>query len=310
MEKSTPMRSIASFKLHKRGEQGISVSSSYLSKLSPVAEKDLPQEANNIYHDQTTTFRNEEVPDYIIKAIQRLKYFLLSICGYWIPVFNEHMDWELFSPVPMESEGANKGREFLHGLFDRITVTQVEADRDGFVIRGQMDVIDNKPLNLNPARVTHDDDLDYFGEAKDIISAIMKILYGYFSTYAIEDMEDYKRYLLSHSNETQKHEIAKYTDDQVLNTLMDKMMKEGWVIMAADDSKNEDEVQVADVIPPDVDLEPEPEEAAEEKGDWKPPVEKVKDPFGPPAAEQGQAEPVSEEMQYTENVGDDDDDFV
>ena len=308
------MKTIGSFKLHKRGEEGISITSVQLSKhFKPVDGVDIN---NQIYHDEINTYRRDSVPRHILDAIDRLKYFFLNITGYWISLYDRYMDMSTLMPTPAD-ENVKEGRKHLQSLWEATYVTQVKFDHNSFTIMGMMEVIDGKPLNLNPMKVTPDDDLPFYEDARGAIQVIIKFLIDYFSTAAISNIDDYRKYLLEHSDETGKGEIAKFDDDQIFNRIVDKFHKQGMFVMMENDipaiESNSEAVQ-EDVEAPDADFEPdpvEPEETSEAESedpemnagdDWSPQPDKAPDPFGQPAAEDGQAEAVSENLEMTEGV--------
>jgi len=315
------MRAISSFKLHKLGEEGITISATYLSKLIPSAVKDYPELENKIFHDKTETFRSGNVPVHILSAIGKLKHYFLRICGYWLPIFDQYYDSG--TKMPMElGDKPKQGLIYLHELWRSVHVTQVKIDMNGFAILGQIEILDGKPLNLNPSRVTPDDMVDYYQQARDQIEIIMRLLYAFFSTMAIGDIESVRKFMLQNADENMKKELSNYSDDQILNRLMDKFSQKGYIIGMDELIEHEIEEPVLDESSPDVELEsePEPESESTEKvpeapkqqmADYTPPVEKVPNPYGPPAAEKGQAEIVPEEAQYSENPqAPDSDDFV
>lgn len=304
---------IGSFKLHKKGEGGISITSMQLSKhVKPIENIDVD---DKVYHDEIHTFRREKVPVHILKAIERLKYYFLNITGYWINLYDRYMDMTTLMPTPA-SENVTEGRKHLEALWDATYVTQVKFDHNSFTIMGLMEVIDGKPLALNPQKVTSDDDLFFYEDARRAIEIIIKFLVDYFSTAAITTMEDYRKYLLEHSDAVGKTEVAQYDDQQIFNRIIDKFHKEGmFVLTDLDVTALQQNTEVIEELAeaPEADFEPEPMEPEEKDApqedpqmdagdDWSPQPEKVKDPFGPPAAEDGKAEVVSENLEMTEGV--------
>lgn len=310
------MKSIGSFKLHKRGEEGISITSEQLSKHFQTDKGDLDSQ-NQIYHDEVSTFRRESVPKHILDAIDRLKYFFLNITGHWISLYNKFIDLENFTLLPLD-ENVTEGRRHLQSLWESTFVTQVKFDHNSFTIIGWMEVIDNKALNLSPPKVTADDDLDFYGDARGRIQSIIKLLVDYFSTAAINDIEDYRKYLLEHTDETGRSEIAKFDEQQILNRVMDKFAKSGAIIMMDNNEplelgveQNKDVSEELEVEAPTAEFEPEPIEPEQtepvepeqmESGEgWTPQPEKAKDPFGAPAAEDGQAEVVDANLEFSDS---------
>jgi len=294
------MKTIGSFKLHKKGQAGISITTEQLSKhLGTVESKE-------IYHDKVETFREHITPPNILEGIEKLKYYFLEITGYWIDVYNQYRDPETNLLLPI-TEDAKGGRRHLQALWESVTVTQVKIDNKSFTIIGMIEVIDGKPLNLSPAKVTPDDEeIDFYEQARDDIKAIVMLLVEYFSTAAISDVEDVRRYLSENADEVGKQEIAKWDIEQVMNRVMDEMSEKGAIIMMDGDSGQtmlEETVEavaeevVEEVIEPEPEpaveepveepaIEPEPEPQAEmEEGDnWEAEPAKAADPYGQPAA--------------------------
>jgi len=320
------MKTIGSFKLHKKGDDGISISSEQLSK-------SIADESNDkVYHDEINTFRKDFVPRHILDAINRLKFFYLNLTGHWIDLYDQYLDTETYLLEPV-GEDAKAGRRHLQTLWESTWVTQAKIDGHSFSLIGMLEIVDGKMLNISPPKVTPDDDLDFYVNAREVIQGIVALLVQYFSTAAISDVDDYRKYLLSHADETAKVEIASFDESQIVNRVMDEMSKQGAIIMMEGDPALQPKAveQIAEenkvIEEPKADFEPEPEDqGAYEAGveeeiksrkeelkmetgeDWDneetaPEPEKVPDPYGQPAAEEGKAEAVDESMEFSDNVG-------
>jgi len=304
-------KSIGSFKLYQRGKGGISITSEQLSKHFQTT-KDTSISRGDIYHDEVNTFRRNGVPEHILNAITRLKYFFLNITGHWTPLYDKFIDLESFTLLPVEAD-ASPIRRHLEALWDSAYVTQVKFDHDSFTIMGVMDIIDGKPLNLNPQKVTSEDELEFYGDVRGIIQSILYLLMDYFSTAAIDDIEDYRKYLLEHADESGRTEISKFDEDQLLNRVMDKFAKSG-AIITMDNNMLKEAVSTFQEEKLDYEPEPEPEpkpsgseksepvetEVMDGSEDWAPAPDKAPDPFGHPLAEEGQAEQVSSDLEYSD----------
>jgi len=314
------MKTIGSFELRKRGEAGIKICSEQLSK-SIVSESD-----GTIYHDEVNTFRKDSVPRHILDAINRLKFFYLNLTGHWIDLYDQYLDNETYLLEPV-GENAKAGRRHLQALWETTWVTQAKIDNNSFSLIGMLEVVDGKMLNISPPKVSPDDDLNFYENAREVIQGIIGLLVQYFSTAAISDVADYRKYLLAHADESAKGEIAKFDEAQIVNKVMDEFSKQGAIIMM-DGSATQTHVAIEETAPeqaeevkePQADFEPEPEdppdeppvadESMEAGENWDNPEEmgkkapdKAPEPFGKPAAETGQAEPVDESMEFSDNVG-------
>jgi hypothetical protein len=300
-------RTIGSFKLHKKGEEGIEISSEQLSR--PFTTED--GDSDEVFEDKVNTFRKASVPAPILNSIGKLKYYFLNLTGHWISLYDKYIDMTTMELIPLD-ENASKGQQHLKALWQATTVTQVKYSSGTMQIMGVLDIVDSKPLPINPPAVTPEDELGWYEDAKDRIEAIFQLLVQYFSTAPLKDIEDYRRYLLDRADEATKPSISAFTDEQVMNTVLDGLSRRGYTILADADivdqealpetthNAGSDPVQEAEL-----EMEPEPEPEPELKtasASYTPPVEKV-NPFGPPAAEDGQAEPVSEDLQYSEKMG-------
>jgi len=317
------MKSIGSFKLHKRGEEGISVTSEQLSKRFPNVESELPGGGKDIYHDALDTYRKNQVPVHILGAIDRLKYFFLNITGHWSSMYDNFIDLENFTLLKVD-EDATQTRRDLEALWDRTYVTQVKFDHNSFTIMGWMEVIDNKVLNLNPPKVTPDDEIDFYADVRGIIQSIIRLLQDYFQTAEITSIDDYRTYLLERADESGRGELAKFDDEQILNRVMDKFSKSGGIIMMEAGMEQEalpptEEKDPTTVKMPTENFEPDPEPESEQepdvgdnagsgdqKGmeegeDWAPAPDKAPDPYGAPASESGSAEPVDPDLEYSDS---------
>lgn len=327
------MKTIGSFKLHKRGDNGISISSEQLSK-SIISESD-----GTVYHDEVNTFRKDSVPRHILDAINRLKFFYLNLTGHWIDLYDQYLDTETYLLEPV-TENAKAGRRHLQTLWESTWVTQAKIDHNSFTLIGMLEIVDNKMCNISPPKVTSDDEIEFYENTRETIQGIIGLLVQYFSTAAISDVADYRKYLLAHADETGKGEIANFDETQIVNKVMDEFSKQGAIIMmdggpvytqdAIEETSSTDTVE--EIKEPEADFEPEPESEQQQEGastdpketmeageNWDageegegeeqvptPAPEKAKEPFGKPEAEDGQAEQVSESMEFSENVGDGD----
>jgi hypothetical protein len=306
------MKTIASVKLHKRGKEGIEIKFHQLSKQIPTDKKE--KENDQVYDDQINVYRRDFVPKNIMDAIDRLKYFLLNITGYWIHIYDNYVDFNTYKLLPPD-ENAKESRRHLQTLWDNVYVTQIKMDLNSFTIMGMFEHIENKPLNLNPARITANDDLVYYENARDQIKRLFGVIIAYFSTAAISDIDDYRKYLLSHTDEAGKKEIASFDEEQIVNRVVDLFSHRGMIVMMeteTPDLPGAIEQKTTDTPAPSEDFEPEPEDIdasimesefkLDEGESWTPPVEKV-NPFGAPLAENSQMDPGPVQDEYSEDTG-------
>lgn len=323
------VKSIGGFKIFKKGEGGMEVQIEQLTTpVSRILE-------GTIYRDNMSILRGDKVPDEIIAGLEGLKYYFLVITGYWIPVYDKYIDAETKLPLPIDKD-AGRPREIFETLWQSTIVTQVRVDKNSFTLLGMREIIEKKPLVLNPQKVTaNDQEIDFYEEAREDIKNVLAIVLKYFQTIAISDAEMTKKYYLSHADEQRRREIEDYDLTEIKNILMDELSEKGMVFLvpASDDvSEPVDEIE-SDEIEEEPQVEDRVEILAkqavekkkqakspvkeadvieavdEEEGvgkKWVPPTEKVKDPFGPPLAEDGRAEPVDESMQYSEVMGNED----
>jgi len=299
------MKTIASVKLHKRGVEGIEIKFHQLSKHIPTENKKVNDQ---VYDDQINVYRRDNTPPNIMDATQRLKYFLLNVAGYWVPVYDTYMDFATYTLLSSD-ENAKNSRRHLQRLWDNTVVTAIEMDQTSFVIRGVMEHIEKKPLNLNPAKITPNDELAYYENARDVIKRLFGIIVAYFSTAAISDIADYKKYLISHTDAAGKKEIAGFDEEQIINRVVDQFSHRGMIVMMEEQGSEEPKQAIEEVTTPTEEFEPEPEEIEamsetlmDEGDEWKPPTEKV-NVFGAPASEDGQMEPGPTEDLHSKEVG-------
>jgi len=302
------MEAVSSFKLHKKGKGGIEIAG---EMLTTPRKKD--REDGKVYRDHTDILRKDGAPKHIIDAIDRLKYFLLSLCGYWLEAFDPYMDWDTYTPLPAD-ENAKAPRRFLQTLWERCYVSQGKIDSNSITLMGVMEVVENKPLPLNPQKITVNDEVEYYGDARQVLEGVFVLLVDYFSTIPIESLEDYRKYLLDHADESRKQEIAKYDEQQIMNVVMSEFQRVGMLTRIKDSATPAlDKAETADDAAPAESFEEEPaEEVVEESPQmdagetWTAPKEKADIGQGTMVPEDGAAEPVPAEAAYSENMGDQD----
>lgn len=296
------MQTIGSFKLHKKGLEGIEISSEQLSR-------SIQADNNEIFQDNVNTFRKHQVPQPIIDATERLKFYFLSLTGHWIDLYDPYIDKEtgMLHPLP---ENPKRGHIYLKTLWQSTTVTQVKFSEAFIQIMGTIDVIDDKPLPINPPKITHEDGLEWYMEAGKRIKGIFKLLVQYFSTVPLKTADDYRKYLVANTPEEQKADIASFDDEQVMNKVIDRLSNAGAIIMM-DEEIMQTAIAASEPTP---EMEPEPDENIAEavekivnsEPEYIPPTEKAPDPFGLPAAEDGKAEPVDPSLEYSSKMGNED----
>ena len=292
------MKTIGSFKLHKQGQEGIEISSEQLSRSIHVDNQE-------VFQDNVNTYRKNIVPPHITEAIGRLRYYFLNLTGHWIDLYNPYMDNDNRIIIPLP-ENPKRGHIYLKTLWQATEVTQVKFTSHSLQIMGTIDVIPGKPLPINPPKITHEDNLDWYMEAEAKIRAIFKLLVQYFSTIPLNNVDDYRKYLVANAKEETKIDIASFDDEQVMNKIIDKFSEAGAIVMMDGDVMRDaigELTEKVNITEPTPDMEPEPqiEEVA-----YVPPIEKTPNPFGASTAMEGQSEVVDASLEFSDKMGSED----
>ena len=268
--------------------------------------------------DDVTRERNSPVPDHIMKLFKRLNYYYLNITGHWISVYDKYIDDynDIISP-----EDPNAAFMHLKSLWESTSILKIKADDSSFIFAGQVERVEDKPVKIRTPKITADDDLGFYADARDDIQNLFHEILLWIDTKSLPSAETARHYIQSRGNDKDQAGLSSMDKDQIVKILTDNLNEKGFVVMAnAEDpdhmeaigivsesnnpDKNDQDTQVFSSGNIDSNRSPEAEQEDEEyqqeddeftQVDAEPlfeeddedfiQPEKVKDPFGPPASE-------------------------
>lgn len=270
---------ITKFKLLDDGRTGVEVWG------KEVSSSNLSGNQMNVIDDMS---RKRRIPlkRSLRMEIDKLKYFFLSMAGYWVTPYDKYFDHDTLSPAIM-SEGkqtAEQGKTLiiLKDLFNRTTITGVSKLDDGFIITGSVEVFGNKKMGLATPKLTEDDenpfDSGFYNHALDEINAIFGMISEFIGKSEMT-LEQALFMLINHGMDTKQAE--EMPEDEAIRMALDLLEGKGFVVLtetdiqeAVKDNKKKKEKKTAPEPEVVIDPEPEfvadnePEFVAEEQEDW------------------------------------------
>jgi hypothetical protein len=166
-------------------------------------------------------------PDSLLKEIKKLKYYFLNITNHWIPPFNQNFDKETMTILSSPAEGTGKSYEILKSLWQKTNITGASTKDSGFVITGEIEVLENKKMGLSTPHITVEDDLGFFLECVNVLNNISNEISSFISSYTIP-IEQAKQTL-------SQEEMEGKSEDEIMETFMDYAQKRGMIVMMSSD---------------------------------------------------------------------------
>ena len=158
---------ISKFKILDGGLSGVRIES---------IEK-MPHE-NMMFLDDVQRTRKVPLSDELRNKIQNLKYFYLNLTSHWISPFNNYFDLSEYKLGPLvEKDGKMpQGQSLLHDIWNHTKITGVTIKNGGFVITGEIEVVEGKKIGIATPFITEEDDLSFYLDARKHIENIMNDL--------------------------------------------------------------------------------------------------------------------------------------
>jgi hypothetical protein len=270
--------------------------------------------------DDLTRERRSPVPEHIMKKFKKLNYYFLNITGHWISVYDKYLNDKKEIVSPEEATGA-----YMHfkSLWDSAVVTKIKADDSSFILAGQVERVEDKPVKIRTPKITAEDDLGFYADARDDIQSLFHDILLWIDTKSLPSADTAKHYIQSRGNDKDQASLSSMDQQEIIDTLIQSLDSKGFIVMmnAADEDQvraitensSEDDSQIYSSGNIDSDRMPEvegifdddqeevkedenyPEKTSEEDisgiGLYEEDAEdfiqpdKVRDPFGPPASE-------------------------
>jgi hypothetical protein len=215
---------ISKFKLLDGGLSGVRIES---------IEK-MPHE-NMMFLDDVQRTRKVPLSDDLRGKIQNLKYFYLNLTSHWISPFNNYFDLSEYKLGPLvEKDGKMpQGQSLLHDIWNHTKITGVTIKNGGFVITGEIEVVDSKKIGIATPFITEEDDLSFYLDARKHIEDIMNDLSQALESRALPMPKD-KQMAISFGEDNE--EAEEMDMDELEKRFIDRLMEKGAIIMMNDDS--------------------------------------------------------------------------
>lgn len=215
---------ISKFKLLDGGLSGVRIES---------VEK-MPHE-NMMFLDDVSRTRKVPLSDELRAKIQNLKYFYLNLTSHWISPFNKYFDLQEYKLLPLvEVDGKQpQGQTLLHDIWNHVKITGVTIKNGGFVITGEIEVVEGKKIGLATPFITEEDDLSFYLDARKHIEDIMNDLSLALESRALPMPKD-KQMAISFGEDDEK--VESMDMDELEQRFIDRLMEKGAIIMMSDDS--------------------------------------------------------------------------
>jgi hypothetical protein len=215
---------ISKFKLLEGGLSGVRIES---------IEK-MPHE-NMMFLDDVSRTRKVPLSDELRAKIQNLKYFYLNLTSHWIPPFNAYFDLQEYKLGPLvEKDGKQpQGQTLLHDIWNHTKITGVTIKNGGFVITGEIEVVDGKKIGIPTPFITEEDDLSFYLDARNKIELIMEDLAVALDSRALPMPKDKQ---MSIAFGEKPEEVEAMDMDELEQRFIDRLMEKGAIIMMNDDN--------------------------------------------------------------------------
>jgi hypothetical protein len=205
------------------------------------------------------------VPGVLKDEMGRLRYFLLSICGYLEDGMEEHFDLER-SIVRKGAEGSDE-RFRLMSLVGDLELEELKFDGNNFILIGMMSTkIGNKKVKLKSPMIGATDEFEYYDNVKELLEScfamVKKYAMGDISQNSEQFVLDFYEHkgmsrdeseeLLSGMGEQEKKDFMREALEKMgmivldnLSEVLDGVEEEGVVDVEFKDEEKDDEVVVA-----------------------------------------------------------------
>ena len=282
-----------------------------ISGLDPVKGE------KHYFLDDVVRERNSPVPEHILKKFKRLNYYYLNVTGHWIAVYDKFLsdDKDIIAV-----DEPNAAYMHLKSLWESTLVTKIKADASSFILAGQVERVEDKPVKIRTPKITPEDDLGFYADARDDIQALFHEILLWIDTKSLPSAETAKHYIQSRGNDKDQASLSSMDQEDIIKILTENLDKKGFIVMAnaedpeqmqtlglsdGNEEQAEDDTQVYSSGNIDSDRKPQAEDAFDEGEEDEPSIDdapaaelyeeddeeefpqpdKVKDPFGPPASE-------------------------
>jgi hypothetical protein len=188
--------------------------------------------------DDVKRTRRLKLSNELLNEVKKLKYFFLNLTGHWISPYATYYDQETRTVSDLNKD-SSKAHRILKDLWNKTTITGATVKGQGFVLTGEIEVVDGKVIGLSTPFITEDDDLGFFTECVSTLNIIARGVNSFIRTHRLE--------LESELEAVPKSLIEGKTDAEVMEILEEHLQKKGAIIMmqeGQDEIENTDDVKV------------------------------------------------------------------
>jgi len=220
------MFEITEFKLFKKGYMGVE------AQIKAFYES--PEDGRTIVEGGSRS-RSLPIGEMLRKEINKLKYSYLVLTGHWIQPFNDRFDTEKMEPrVPREDESYDGPWQVLIDLWQKTVITgaKITPDRE-FLIKGYLEIIDKKPVNITTPQINMTDDFSFFDDTINMLNSISKGIIEYFTVgHILEQPRNTLKELAGYEEE----QINELTDEEIEEQLIEILESKGAIILKHTDT--------------------------------------------------------------------------
>lgn len=186
---------------------------------------------NMMYLDDVSRTRKVPLSDELRDKIQNLKYFYLNLTSHWIPPFNKYFDLKEYKllPIVLVNDQVPQGQSILHDIWNHTKITGVTIKNGGFVITGEIEVVEGKKLGVATPFITEEDDLSFYMDAIKKIEDIMEDLSNAIETRALPMPKDKAQMMISFGEKPE--DVESLSMDEIEQKLVNRLIDKGAIIM-------------------------------------------------------------------------------
>jgi hypothetical protein len=201
----------------------------------------MPHE-NMMYLDDVSRTRKVPLSDELRDKIQNLKYFYLNLTSHWIAPFNKYFDVKEYKllPIVYVNDQIPQGQTLLHDIWNHAKITGVTIKNGGFVLTGEIEVVEGKKLGIATPFITEEDDLSFYMDAIKKIEEIMEDLSNAIETRALPMPKDKAQMMISFGEKPE--DVESLSMDEIEQKLMNRLIEKGAIIMMDESSFQHKEI--------------------------------------------------------------------
>jgi len=225
---------ITKFKLISSGVGGIEVQA-----IEGIRQK------NMIILDHVTRVRELPIPKPILEKINSLKYFYLNLTSHWIEPYNKYFDLNKYEILPPEKNASDgkmpKAQQLLYDIWNHTRITGATVKSGGFVITGDIEVVEGKKIGIPTPFITEEDDVSFYIMTMEKIDSIMNEISDYLTSHALPEHVDKDMMLALGARIVEDERL---TDDQMEERLLDRFIEKGIIVMVDSESSEKHETKL------------------------------------------------------------------